>query len=118
MLTGTPHTMHYINAKDAIIAKKHVLCEKPVTSNAAELKSLLALAQEHGDCHIPFLIHAHLTTVRTGVFFMEAMWTRFQPLVKVRTIGRKRVDLLRPVDRRDYAYRKSRESWTRVLWAL
>ncbi|EIN06157.1 NAD(P)-binding protein [Punctularia strigosozonata HHB-11173 SS5] len=61
---GTPHTMHYINAKDAIIAKKHVLCEKPVTSNAAELKSLLALAQEH------------------GVFFMEAMWTRFQPLVK------------------------------------
>jgi predicted dehydrogenase len=48
---------------DAIKAKKHVLCEKPVTSNAAELRSLLAAAKEN------------------GVFFMEALWTRFQPLV-------------------------------------
>lgn len=39
-----------------------MLCEKPVTSNAAELRSLLAAAKEH------------------GVFFMEALWTRFQPL--------------------------------------
>lgn len=62
---GTPHTYHYQNSKDAILAKKHVLCEKPVTSNAAELKSLLALAREN------------------GVFFMEAMWTRFQPLSHV-----------------------------------
>ncbi|CAK5273845.1 unnamed protein product [Mycena citricolor] len=59
---GTPHTFHYTNALDAIRAKKHVLCEKPVTTNAAELRSLLAAAKEH------------------GVFFMEAMWTRFQPL--------------------------------------
>jgi len=35
-----------------------------VTSNAAELQSLLALATEN------------------GVFFMEAMWTRFQPLAR------------------------------------
>jgi predicted dehydrogenase len=59
---GTPHTYHYINALDAIRAKKHVLCEKPVTSNVAELRALLAAAKEN------------------GVFFMEAMWTRFQPL--------------------------------------
>ncbi|KAG2366944.1 NAD(P)-binding protein [Suillus spraguei] len=59
---GTPHTFHYENALDAINAKKHVLCEKPVTLNAAELRSLLAAAKEH------------------GVFFMEALWTRFQPL--------------------------------------
>ncbi|KAF7316640.1 GFO-IDH-MocA domain-containing protein [Mycena chlorophos] len=59
---GTPHTLHYDNSLDAIKAGKHVLCEKPVTSNAAELKALLAAAKEH------------------GVFFMEAMWTRFQPL--------------------------------------
>ncbi|KAH7890692.1 hypothetical protein F5I97DRAFT_1826759 [Phlebopus sp. FC_14] len=61
---GTPHTYHYENALDAIKAKKHVLCEKPVTSNAAELRSLLAAAKEN------------------GVFFMEALWTRFQPLTK------------------------------------
>jgi len=60
--SGTPHTYHYQNSKDAILAKKHVLCEKPVTSNSAELRSLLTLAKEN------------------GVFFMEAMWTRFQPL--------------------------------------
>ena len=60
--TGTPHTLHYINARDAILSKKHVLCEKAVTSNAAELRSLLALAKEN------------------NVFFMEAMWTKFQPV--------------------------------------
>ncbi|KAF7312549.1 hypothetical protein MIND_00268900 [Mycena indigotica] len=59
---GTPHTFHYTNSLDAMKAGKHVLCEKPVTSNVAELKGLLAAAKEH------------------GVFFMEAMWTRFQPL--------------------------------------
>ncbi|KAJ6624934.1 hypothetical protein B0H10DRAFT_2004896 [Mycena sp. CBHHK59/15] len=59
---GTPHTYHYTNALDAIRAKKHVLCEKPVTSNTAELRALIAAAKEN------------------GVFFMEAMWTRFQPL--------------------------------------
>ncbi|KAG5338897.1 hypothetical protein C0989_005623 [Termitomyces sp. Mn162] len=59
---GTPHTYHYENALDAMKAGKHVLCEKPVTSNAAELRSLLAAAKEY------------------NVFFMEAMWTRFQPL--------------------------------------
>ncbi|KAL0953545.1 hypothetical protein HGRIS_004767 [Hohenbuehelia grisea] len=59
---GTPHTYHYENALDAIKAKKHVLCEKPVTLNSAELRSLIAAAKEH------------------DVFFMEAMWTRFQPL--------------------------------------
>ena len=59
---GTPHVYHYQNSKDAILAKKHVLCEKPVTMNSAQLRSLLTLAREN------------------GVFFMEAMWTRFQPL--------------------------------------
>ncbi|EPQ56468.1 NAD P-binding protein [Gloeophyllum trabeum ATCC 11539] len=61
---GTPHTHHYTNARDGILAGKHVLCEKPVTCNAAELKSLVALAQER------------------KVFFMEALWTRFQPLTR------------------------------------
>ncbi|TFK51740.1 NAD-binding protein [Heliocybe sulcata] len=61
---GTPHTSHYENARDGILAKKHVLCEKPVTSNAAELRSLLDLAKEN------------------KVFFMEALWTRFQPLTR------------------------------------
>ncbi|TFY73203.1 hypothetical protein EWM64_g10810 [Hericium alpestre] len=58
---GTPHAFHYTNSKDAILAKKHVLVEKPATSNAAEWRSLVALAKEN------------------NVFLMEAMWTRFHP---------------------------------------
>ena len=61
-MPGTPHTYHYDAALAAIKSGKHVLCEKPVTSNAAELRSLITAAKEH------------------KVFFMEAMWTRFQPL--------------------------------------
>ena len=36
--------------------------EKPATTNAEEFRSLVALAKTH------------------GVFLMEAMWTRFQPI--------------------------------------
>lgn len=59
---GTPHTFHYQNAVDAIKAGKHVLVEKPATTNADEFRSLVDLATKH------------------GVFLMEAMWTRFQPI--------------------------------------
>jgi len=59
---GTPHTLHYPNAADAIKAGKHVLVEKPATTNAEEFRSLVALAKTH------------------GVFLMEAMWTRFLPI--------------------------------------
>ncbi|KAF5355270.1 hypothetical protein D9758_006064 [Tetrapyrgos nigripes] len=59
---ATPHTLHYENSMDAIKAKKHVLCEKPVTANAHEVRALVAAAKEN------------------NVFFMEAMWTRFHPL--------------------------------------
>jgi len=61
---GSPHTQHYDNALAALLAGKHVLCEKATTSNAAELRHLLSIAKG------------------TGLFFMEAMWTRFQPLTK------------------------------------
>jgi predicted dehydrogenase len=59
---GTPHTLHYPNAADAIKAGKHVLVEKPATTNAEEFRSLVALARTH------------------RVFLMEAMWTRFLPI--------------------------------------
>lgn len=74
---GTPHTRHYENALAAIRAGKHVLVEKPATSNAAELRSLLHFADQY------------------NVFIMEAMWTRFLPvsleimkIVEEGTLGR------------------------------
>jgi len=59
---GTPHTHHYANTKLALTAHKHVLCEKPFTSNAAELQSLIEISKLN------------------NVFLMEALWTRFLPI--------------------------------------
>ena len=40
--------LHYEWAAAALRAGKHVLCEKPLTSNAAEARSLSRLAQAQG----------------------------------------------------------------------
>lgn len=61
---GTPHAFHRQNCLDAIKHGKHVLCEKAFTLNAREAKEVFAAALEK------------------GVFVMEAMWTRFFPLVR------------------------------------
>ena len=60
---GTPHAFHKKNCLDAIAAGKHVLCEKAFTITAKETREVLAAAKAN------------------GVFIMEAMWTRFTPLV-------------------------------------
>lgn len=55
MLTGvdavyiaSPHDTHYEYAKRALLACKHVLCEKPMVLKAGEAKELYALAEESG----------------------------------------------------------------------
>ncbi|KAF1850048.1 NAD(P)-binding protein [Cucurbitaria berberidis CBS 394.84] len=61
---ATPHTLHNQNALDSIKAGKHVLCEKPMAVNAKQAQKMVVAARER------------------GVFLMEAVWTRFFPLVK------------------------------------
>lgn len=61
---ATPHNFHFENAKDAINAGKHVLCEKPITISSKEFTELSELAKAR------------------GVFLMEAMWTYFLPALK------------------------------------
>ncbi|GAC07571.1 Gfo/Idh/MocA family protein [Paraglaciecola chathamensis] len=61
---GTPHTFHYENARDAILAGKHVLCEKPLVVSPEQCESLCQLAKEK------------------NVFLMEAMWTYFLPAIR------------------------------------
>lgn len=58
---ATPHPMHHANALLALRAGKPVLVEKPFTMNADEARELVAVARE------------------SGLFLMEAMWTRFLP---------------------------------------
>ncbi|MHC4716050.1 MAG: Gfo/Idh/MocA family protein [Planctomycetota bacterium] len=66
---ATPHPMHKDNAILCLRAGKAVLCEKPLTINAAEAEEMVAAARE------------------AGVFLMEAMWTRFLPyVVKLREL--------------------------------
>ena len=58
---ATPHVLHACNAADALRAGKAVMCEKPITVSAAELKTLLGVARDQGN------------------YLMEAMWTWFLP---------------------------------------
>lgn len=43
---ASPHETHYDYAKEAVIAGKHVLCEKPLTFTRAEAEELYRLADE------------------------------------------------------------------------
>lgn len=60
---GTPHSFHKQNCLDAIAAGKNVLCEKPFTMNTKEAEEVFAAAKQK------------------NVYVMEAMWTRFFPMV-------------------------------------
>ena len=61
---ATPHPGHYDAARLCLLAGRAVLVEKPFTVTAAHTADLIALARDR-----------HL-------FAMEAMWTRFSPLVR------------------------------------
>jgi len=66
---ATPHSHHFQNAMLAMEAGKHVLCEKSLTVTVAQTKKLFEEAKKR------------------GLFFMEAVWTRFFPLsIKVREL--------------------------------
>jgi predicted dehydrogenase len=66
---GTPHPFHAANSLLCIEAGKAVLCEKPFTLNARQASAVIRAARER------------------GVFLMEALWTRFTPVMhKVRAL--------------------------------
>jgi dihydrodiol dehydrogenase / D-xylose 1-dehydrogenase (NADP) len=69
---ATTHNFHCKNTLDALKAQKHVLCEKPMAVNASQVKQMVNSAQSN------------------NVFLMEAMWTRFLPMMnEVREIIKK-----------------------------
>ena len=43
---ATPNSIHFSQAKAALLAGKHVICEKPFTPTVAEAEELIALAKE------------------------------------------------------------------------
>lgn len=58
---ATPHTSHASLSIQAMNHDKHVLCEKPLALNLNETKEIID------------------TSIKTQKFFMEALWTRFNP---------------------------------------
>lgn len=68
---ATPHSAHHAAARLCLEAGRAVLCEKPLTLDAATSRDLVDTAR------------------RRGVFLMEAMWARCNPTV------RRVVDLVR-----------------------
>jgi len=44
---NTPPFLHYQNAKDSLLAGKHVICEKPAALNASDVKELIDIAKRH-----------------------------------------------------------------------
>ena len=45
---ATPHLSHYKNIKEALLARKHVLCETPMVLKEDEAKELFKLAEDNG----------------------------------------------------------------------
>ena len=61
---ASPHALHEEHTMLALEAGKHVLCEKPMTLEAASTERLFAAAAER------------------GLFLMEAMWMATNPVVR------------------------------------
>ncbi|MDA3931316.1 MAG: Gfo/Idh/MocA family oxidoreductase [Tenericutes bacterium] len=61
---ATPHVFHYDQMMDALDYNKNILCEKPFTINAKLAEKVFKKAKEK------------------NVFIMEAMWTRFLPVIQ------------------------------------
>lgn len=66
---ASPHSHHFQHAMLCLQAGKHVVCEKPITVNAAQAKILYQTAKER------------------SLFLLDAVWTRYFPLsVQIRGI--------------------------------
>ncbi len=60
---ANPHAFHHASVLAALKAGKHVLCEKPAGCSRNQLDDMINLAREK------------------NLFFMEAMWTAFNPCI-------------------------------------
>jgi predicted dehydrogenase len=58
---GLPNHLHYEFTKRALLAGKHVICEKPLTLAVAELQELAAIATERGTILIEAITNQYLT---------------------------------------------------------
>lgn len=62
---STTNPMHYQHVKASLLAGKYIICEKPFTVTTKEAEEIFAIAKER------------------KLFALEAVWTRFQPYVRM-----------------------------------
>jgi predicted dehydrogenase len=95
---ATPHPAHEAQALACIRAGKHVLCEKPMTMDAAGAERVIAAAREQ------------------NVFLMEAFMYRCHPLMR-ELLGRLRAGVIGDIRhvRADFAFRVPRDPRGRLF---
>ena len=95
---STPHNLHMENTLLCLEAGKAVICEKPFAINAAQAQVMVDKAREK------------------GLFLMEAMWTRYLPImVKLREIlAAKVLGEVRMITA-DFGYRSSFNPQSRIF---
>jgi predicted dehydrogenase len=78
---GTPHATHYPIAQAALRAGKHVVIEKPMALDGAQVRDLIA------------------TAARGDRFLMEGMWMKFNPAIREvqRLVAEGRIGTVRSV---------------------
>ena len=95
---ATPHPFHLENSLICLNAGKPVLCEKPLTVNAAQAEELIKAARAN------------------DAFLMEAMWSRYLPILQqVRTwLDEGRIGELKLLTS-TFGFRAARDTETRLL---
>ena len=80
---ASPNSLHYQQARDALLAGKHVLCEKPLAHEATQGRVLARLADERKVClHVAYQ------------FRFESVVERMRELVRAGAIGEPRAVVL------------------------
>jgi predicted dehydrogenase len=71
VIVASPHTMHYEHAKAVLEMGIPVMCEKPMTTRAAEARDLVRLAEEQGvELLVPYGWH-HKSFVQRAKAWMD-----------------------------------------------
>jgi len=101
VIIATPSASHFENARDALLAGKHVVCEKPFTVTFAEAQELGAIAQaqkkiltvfhnRRWDADFLTLRRVIEADVLGELVEFEAHYDRFRPTLKAGNVWRER----------------------------
>jgi myo-inositol 2-dehydrogenase / D-chiro-inositol 1-dehydrogenase len=100
VIVATPNGLHFEISRAALLAGKHVLCEKPMSFTAQECDELIGIAAENGKVLFP----GH-------EFRLFTIWERVNELLKSGTIGKPRWGNL---ELRRYPYRSGSGGWKHI----